>query len=192
MVCWKSPTVNRRTTWLCPLCRLRIATLNQPTSRGEILLKGEDVEVRHNYLDQEVGGRLEHHLNCLVVSQPVPFSIGFTQLATFLIPSYCTGWPCFVNLQLFSIWVETSSTDWKTIRCDPLSHGLQIFQQGLPQIKPIITMVHNPGLHFYIYIPIICYMVRQKSTRLNCHVDVEGHGWVHILCIYVHTETAWM
>lgn len=31
----------------------RIATLNQPTSRGEVLLRGEDVEVRHHYLDQE-------------------------------------------------------------------------------------------------------------------------------------------
>lgn len=30
-----------------------IATLNQPTSRGEVILDGEDVEVRHNYLDQE-------------------------------------------------------------------------------------------------------------------------------------------
>lgn len=30
-----------------------IATLNQPTSRGEVLLRGEDVEVRHHYLDQE-------------------------------------------------------------------------------------------------------------------------------------------
>ena len=37
------------------LCRWtpRIATLNQPTSRGEVLLRGEDVEVRHHYLDQE-------------------------------------------------------------------------------------------------------------------------------------------
>ena len=40
------------------LCRWtpRIATLNQPTSRGEVLLRGEDVEVRHHYLDQEANG----------------------------------------------------------------------------------------------------------------------------------------